>query len=164
MSENIMGGIDVDKIGEGKTNDEILHNIVEPFNIATIRLLNLAMDNDTSGTDHIERARKLILWARNYPDLMIQKCYKNMIDPKNKKAIIERDINYFSKKNYSKFIKKDLYKNTIDFILNYIKTYFNILSEKETSHIWDLVGIMAICSESYEKYELQKRKRLNYSI
>lgn len=153
MSDNsIVAGINIDIIGKGKTIDDVLGSIVDPFNDVLIRLVNLGVQYDKSKTDHMDRIRKLIIWAKDYPDLMIRKCYKNLINPENKKAIIERNLNHFSKKNYDKFIKKDIYKDTIDFALNYIKKDINNLSEQEINHIWDLISILAICSEEYNVF------------
>ncbi len=154
-SENFIEDINIDNIGEGKTSDKILDGIVEPFNKAIRRLLKLIVTYDVTRNEHIERVRMLIVWAKEYPSLMIMKCYKNLTNPQNKEALISKDIKYFCQKNYSKHIKKDIYKNTIDFMLGYIKKHFNLLSDEEKEHVWELIWIMAICSESYKNY-LQK--------
>lgn len=149
-NNNIVAGVNIDDIGEGKTSEARLSSIVDPFNDVLVKLVQLAIQYDQSKTDHIDRIRKLILWGKEYPDLMIRKCYKNLTNIENKKAIIERNLDHFSRKDYNKFIKKDMYKDTIDFALNYIRKDINNLSEQEMNYIWDLISILAICSEEYK--------------
>lgn len=152
MSNSIVAGINIDNIGKGRTKDEILNSIIDPFNNILVKLVQLAIQYDKSKTDHIDKIRKLILWGKEYPDLMIRKCYKNLTNIENKRAIIDRNLNHFSKKNYDKFIKKDMYKDTIDFALNYLRRDMAILSKQEMDYIWNLISILAICSEEYKDF------------
>ncbi len=147
----LFGGINIDTIGTGKKQDEILSSIVKPFNKAITKLLNGVINEEK--TSSIKKTIHLINAAKKLdPVLIIRKCYDYLIDEKTKDALLRKDIEFFKEKDYAYAIKKNRWEETINFIISHVKKRIDDLNENELSEIWDLVWVLLICSEYYEKY------------
>ena len=65
---------------------------------------------------------------------------------------VNRNINFFIDKSYDKYIKEDEFEEPLKVIINIIKTKLNELTDEEITYIWDLAGIMLLCSIKYQEY------------
>ena len=102
---------------------------------------------------HMDMMVNIIKYGDKYtPSQLIHKTYKNLLNNETKKNIIDRNITFFTNKNYDIYIKKDEYKKPLDFLISSIKKNFNKLSDDEIRYLWDLISIMLICADEYLKY------------
>ena len=149
---NILAGINIDEIGVGKDKNDILINITTSFNLTMKRLLILSQKYIESSR-HMDMIVNIIKYGDKYtPSQLIHKTYKNLLNNETKKNIIDRNITFFTNKNYDIYIKKDEYKKPLDFLIFSIKKNFNKLSDDEIHYLWDLISIMLICADEYLKY------------
>ena len=150
--DNILAGINIDEIGVGKNKNDILINITTSFNLTMKRLLILSQKYIESSR-HMDMIVNIIKYGDKYtPSQLIHKTYKNLLNNETKKTIIDRNITFFTNKNYDIYIKKDEYKKPLDFLISSIKKKFNKLSDDEIHYLWDLISIMLICADEYLKY------------
>ena len=150
--DNILAGINIDEIGVGKDKNDILINITTSFNLTMKRMLILSQKY-IKPCRHMDMMVKMIKYGDKYtPSRLIHKTYKNLLNNETKKNIIDRNITFFSNKNYDIYIKKDEYKKPLEFLIFNIKKNFNKLSDDEVHYIWDLISIMLVCADEYLKY------------
>ena len=113
--DNILAGINIDEIGVGKDKNDILINITTSFNLTMKRMLILSQKY-IEPCRHMDMMVNMIKYGDKYtPSQLIHKTYKNLLDIETKKNIIDRNIIFFTNKNYDIYIKKDEYKKPLDF-------------------------------------------------
>ena len=162
-----IAGIDINTIGKGKKDSEVLFSIVKPFNFTLKRLTKLLINNvsDSKNNRYIRIAKAEILWGDKYiPNELIKKTYKNILNPIIKKNIIDGNWDYFKNKDYSKFIRRDQFKSSIEFIIGFIRDRFLTLSSEEISHIHNLLLTMLICCDEYVLYLKKYKKKTDSEI
>ncbi len=148
-----LGGINVDTIGVGEKREDMLESIVKPFNQAITRLLQGLVSSDKDKNDYIISTSVLINGIKKLdPVMLIRRSYKHLIEEKIKEALIKKDLDFFLEKDYTYVIKKDRWEKLINFIITYVKTHADKLDEEEMTEIWDLIWVLLICSEYYDKY------------
>ena len=153
MTENnMLAGICIDDIGTGKTKEDVIMGIYTNFNKSMKRLLVVAQKY-VGNNDHMKTITTLIKFGDEHvPTILIQKTYKNLLEPEASQAILNKNIDYFIEKDYNKYIKKDEYLGPLRFIVDFMKKKIKTLPEEEFEYVWDLIGIMLICCDEYVKY------------
>ncbi len=147
------GGVYIDDIGKGKNRIEKIENIVVYFNDAAKKLIQIAKlsTTDQSMLTHISKIQYMYKISESkMPDFAIMQCFVELTKIENQSAILNKDFNFFIKKKYNKYLNKQN-EDIIQPILSMVKTKFNTLEAAEQNQVWELVGILSICSAEYSK-------------
>lgn len=149
---HILAGICIDDIGAGDNKEDRLMNIYTNFNLAMKRLLVLSQKY-VPDNEYMRTITRMVKYGDKYiPTRLIQKTYKNLLDPGTSQCILDRNMQYFLNKNFNNYIKDDEYSKPLHFIIEFLKTNFHQLPEKDLEYVWDLTGIMLVCCDEYVKH------------
>ena len=150
--ENMLAGICLDDIGAGKTKQDKLMSIYSNFNSAMKRLLALSIKH-VEDNEYMQTITRMVKYGDKYiPTRLIQKSYKNLLDPATSQCILDRDLKFFMDKSFNEYIKEDEYAKPLHFIIDFVKNHIHEIPEEDMTYIWDLTGIMLVCCDEYVKY------------
>jgi len=158
--------ININTIGKGKDNYEIVDSCSGPFNRCMIRIVNNGWNKiqqfkhdpkidsfvkRQETIDSFERLRNNIALAKSeLPHIIIARCFPHFI--KAGEHIIKKNADHFLKRNYAALIKEDDNKTMIYDVINLIVKCFDRLEEDEREEIWELANIMLICCIAFKKH------------
>lgn len=158
--------ININNIGKGKNNYEIVDSCTDPFNKCMVRIINNGWNkikqfkNDPSidsfvkkqeTIDSYERLKNNLALVRSeLPYLAIARSFPHII--KAGEHIIKKNSDYFLKRNYDALIKEDGNKTMIYDVIKLIVKCFDKLNEEEREEIWELSNVMLICCIAFKKH------------
>lgn len=107
---------------------------VQSFHTGISKMLKVT-DSKLPGNIEVDRLKRLIRIARDEEPLMIiNKCKDKIWDAREK--ILSEDEDYFIKKEYDEYIKKDGNQMFIEGLINLFKQSKDMLSDKEKAYVW----------------------------
>jgi hypothetical protein len=158
--------INVDNIGKGKDNYDIVESCAAPFNKCMLRIVHNSwakikkLKNDPTidafvkkqeTIDSFERLKNNIELVRfELPYFAISRCFPHFINAS--KHIMERNSDYFLNRDYATLIKNDHNKTMIYDVINLVCKCFNKLTLDEQDEIWELANIMLLCALEFKKH------------
>ena len=133
-------------------NEKKKNDIIQQFSRYLSRLLKTANEID-NGNVTLEWVTRVIRILRNEnPPLVLEKCIDKLWD--NSEKIIARDKDFFLDNIddlNEKYIKKDERQEWIEGIVSHIKKKINVLSDDQTTDVWDSLNGML---ENVIKYRI----------
>lgn len=145
--------MDLEKIGKGKDEHEIIESISSAFNSGVIGLFKMAI-NKAPHIESIKRVHSLLcIVLYEIPMAGLVRCHKYMIRHTNE--IIDHDDKFFDKNGLLKLIKPDQDEfMVVDIVLSAYEL-MKIVSEDEKNEIWDrLFAVCVACHKFKEHVEL----------
>lgn len=151
--------IDIDTIGVGKDEYEIVSSCSVPFNKCINRIINnsrikikkLVLPSNKDTVDSFDRLkRNLELIRYECPNFAIARSFPHVIGAGD--HIMKNNADYFLNRNYDALIKADGNKTMIYDVIKLVVSCFNKLSVDERNEIWELAEIMLICCIEFKKH------------
>ncbi len=139
--------MDFEKIGTGKTHEEIMDSIIDAFNRNVLFLFKMAIDKAPQA-EHIVRIHKLLsIVMYEIPLEGLNRCHKYMI--RHTEQIINHDDHFFDKNGLLKLIKPDQDEFMIVDIVNTTHELMALVTEDEKNEIWDRLFAVVIACHKY---------------
>lgn len=158
--------ININSIGVGKDNDEIVNSCAIPFNKCVSRIVNNSwikikefkndpnIDEFVKSQDTIDSfdrlKRNLELIRYELPLHALARAFPHVIGAGQ--HITSYNADYFLNRNYDQLIKNDHNKNMIYDVIKLIVKCFKRLSIDEQDEIWELANIMLLCCIEFKKH------------
>ena len=119
-----------------KDKQDEINEVIENFHSVISKILKM-VDSKIPGDIEVDRLKRLVRMARDEaPLIIITKCKQKIWD--SREQILARDENYFLKKKFGEYIKKDKNQMFIEGLIDLVKRGYNMVSDKEKDYIWNL--------------------------